>query len=225
MQRLNGLLKLSPICGTLLLSACSNLGNATLEAGKQAFFSESRKSYQTTPLDPRYGYLEVTTPQASALLVLAYLDEPGVETWVGASQEVIRLQNGHLVSSSGVPKLWSSVQIVSEGEGKGASWLVNSPQHQLYNAPLNLEPVQVESTVNKGLPKSHLGKRAAAVPNLEVKRWFTQAPANEPQLGKLSGLEQIVAIDKETNAAVYGMQCLEKNYCIEYLRRAASRNF
>lgn len=217
--------KLSPFCGTLLLlTACSNLGNATLEAGKQALFSEARKSYQATPLDPRYGYLEVNTPQASALLVLAYVDGVEVETWVGASQEVLRLQAGQLVSSTGIPKVWSSVQPIRDTEGKLASWLVNSPTHQLYNATLTLVPAQVNLEINKGLPNSHLGKRAATVPSLEVRRWFTQAPASEPQLSKLGGLEQIIAIDKETNAAVYGMYCLEKNHCIEYLRRAASRN-
>lgn len=208
----------------LLVSACSGVGSAAVEAARQGFFSSPRQSYQHTPLDPRYVYLEVDSPQASALMVLAYRDQPDVETWVSASKEVIRTHRGFVVFSEGVPRLWDSVQVRPNAEGQPESWLLNVKRLDVYNVQVRLVPQSVRPE-NRGLPTSALGKRAAVMPNLRVQRWVTEVPADQPRLSSLNGLEQIVAVNTETGQLMYGMQCLEKNYCIEFLRRSLVHNF
>ena len=208
----------------LLVSACSGVGSAAIEAARQGFFNSPRQTYQNTPLDPRYVYLEVDSPHASALMVLAYNDPLDVETWVSANKEVIRTHQGFVVFSVGVPRLWDSVQVRVNAEGEPESWLLNVKQQDLYNVSVKLVPQALWSE-NQGLPVSVLGKRAATIPHLRVRRWITEVPADQPRLSSLNGLGQIVAVDSQSGQVMYGMQCLEKNYCIEFLRRSSVRNF
>jgi hypothetical protein len=208
----------------LLVGACSGVGSAAVEAARQGFFNSPRQSYQRTPLDPRYVYLEVDSPQASALMVLAYHDQPDVETWISASKEVIRTHRGFVVFSEGVPRLWDSLQVRLNAEGQPESWLLNFKRRDVYNVPVRLLPQSVDSK-SHGLPTSAMGKRAAAMPNLRVQRWVTEVDAEQPRLSSLNGLEQIVAVDTETGQVMYGKQCVEQNYCIEFLRRSFVHNF
>lgn len=64
-------------------------------------------------LNPNYRYLHVTLTGAKpALLVLGYLDahpQGVIEVWYSAQGEILRLQNGRLVGTTGLPLDWRRV--------------------------------------------------------------------------------------------------------------------
>jgi hypothetical protein len=215
---------LSLIGFSTMLSACSNLGGATLEAAKMAFFGEGKKSYETTPLDPRFAYLEVHTPDASALMVLGLVDQGKqgrvVETWLGANKEVLRTQSGLFQSSVGVPRLWDQSRLLHDAQGEVIGFQLDSSVLALHQTTVLLKPLEPRS-----LPNTNLARRVESAQSVFQKRWVTNInPSELAYLSGLDGLEQIVVFDSKTGVALYGRQCVSKDYCIEYLRRSAARN-
>lgn len=215
---------LSLVWLSAVLSACSNLGGATLEAAKMAFGGGGKQSYETTPLDPRFSYLEVHTPDASALMVLGLVDQGKqgrvVETWFGANKEVLRTQSGFFQSSVGVPKLWNQNRLLRDDQGEVIGFVLDSSELALHQAHIPLRTIEPSS-----LPGTNLAKRVESAKGVFQKRWVTHInQAESTSLSQLGGLEQIVVFDSKSGVALYGRQCVSKDYCIEYLRRSADRN-
>ena len=64
-------------------------------------------------LGPNFRYLKVTAYGRDALMVLGYSDShPAgtIETWYSATGEVLRLQNGRVLSTNGLEIDWSAVR-------------------------------------------------------------------------------------------------------------------
>lgn len=71
------------------------------------------KNVDAIKLNPKLRYLRVSTPDRVALMVLGYsVDSPegAVETWYSSGGEVLKLQNGRVVSSAGLYTDWRSVK-------------------------------------------------------------------------------------------------------------------
>lgn len=63
-------------------------------------------------LNPDYRYLRVSTPERAFLMVLGYVDgspDGDIETWYSNAGQVLRLQNGRLLSTKGFAVDWTSV--------------------------------------------------------------------------------------------------------------------
>lgn len=63
-------------------------------------------------LNPDYRYLRVSTPERAFLMVLGYVDSSpngNIETWYTNAGQVLRLQNGRLLSTKGFAVEWVSV--------------------------------------------------------------------------------------------------------------------
>lgn len=210
----------------ILLGACSSLGTAAIDAVKVAYGSGRVQSYASQPLAPQFAYLEVHTPEASALMALAYVEPgtpygPSVQTWMSARKEVLRTQGGFFAASQGVPNLWESAILTFDPTGLPRSWIFDSPKDGLYNVKQIFSPVPFEQL---DLDQSELLRRAQVLPGLKLMAWRVQSEAGIRAGADVSNLLQVVGLNPQTGLPVYGMHCSRTNYCVEYLYRTASAN-
>ncbi|MBU0784442.1 MAG: hypothetical protein KJ798_07390 [Gammaproteobacteria bacterium] len=223
MYRLGILFLLLPVLS--VLQACSNLGGAAFDGVKAYYSSAFSKGYASQPLDPRYVYLEVVSPTASALMVLATVDQPKgggmpVETWVSASREVLRTQGGLVVGSEGVPKVLQQADVQRNAKGEPVSWVLNSPSGGVYQLKQQLSPLLAE-TLN--LKSTALMKRAAKQAGFSLQAWQgTNTVAGHA--AEFNNNLQVLGTVNGQPGWVYGQHCPTPNYCIEYLRRTAAQN-
>lgn len=71
------------------------------------------KQIDSIKLNPNFGYLRVTVNGRSLLMVLGYKDpdaEGPIQTWYSSEGEVIQLQNGRILSTSGLETDWRNVR-------------------------------------------------------------------------------------------------------------------
>ncbi len=211
----------------LVLPGCSSLGGAAASMVQAMYEQSNPQGYQNQPLK-EFTYLEVHAPNSTALLVLAEADASSnntavVETWVGASNEVLRTQAGFVVGSAGVDQLWQQASLSTQGNGQPESLLVDAPGLGIYNTVLNLQPVDLRTVKLANTP---LLKRARTVPGLVERGWLGQPTgvAVNSHVAKLNGTFQMVATHPQTGALVYGQHCSTPSYCIEFLVRTPAQN-
>jgi len=102
----------------VVLAGCSSgsLVTDTAHALYHQQFDSVADITQTAALNPAYSYLRAElTGYPSALLVLGYVDahpNGDVEIWYGANKEVIRIQQGRIVGTAGLPLNWRNVHYV-----------------------------------------------------------------------------------------------------------------
>lgn len=95
-----------------LVSSCS-LTPLTRTIG-QAF--SKGPGVASAPTNPAFRYLRVVNDGREALMVLGYLDpHPNgpIETWYSSAGEVIRMQNGRIISTAGLSLDWRAVRFES----------------------------------------------------------------------------------------------------------------
>lgn len=100
---------LAPALTVLLLTAC---GHTTVTQTVAAAISGGA-DVDALRLNPHLRYLRVTLRGRTALMVLGYVDaHPSgeIETWYSGKGEVIRLQEGRIVSTSGLETDWRMVR-------------------------------------------------------------------------------------------------------------------
>lgn len=112
----------------LLLPGCasqSTLGTVFVALGQQLWGGPPAA---LPALNPALAYLRVQVDgQAPAWLVLGYEDphpQGVVQVWYSAQQEVLRLQQGRLVGSAGLPVNWRHLQALAPPP----AWGVLAPQ-------------------------------------------------------------------------------------------------
>ena len=99
------------ICGLglALLSACGHTPVTRTLA--QAF--DSGQNIDQQPLNPQFDYLRVSLNGRVALMVLGYREQAAqglVDSWYSADGEVLKLQNGRIVSTAGFALDWRDVR-------------------------------------------------------------------------------------------------------------------
>lgn len=209
------------------LQACSSLGGAVVSAAQAYYAGKNPPGYASTPLNAQYIYLEVQVPNSSALMVLASEDQAAqgsgtVETWVSASQEVLRTRSGFVVGSQGVPNLFESASLQFNPEGQVQGMVLNNPDVGAHQVQLNLLPIALETIQ---LKNTALLARARQVNGLVLRAWRGQLGSTiTPRLQVLNNSLHVVGTHPGTGGLVYGLYCLEEGQCIEYLRRTAAQN-
>lgn len=101
----------------LILAGCANGGSVLMQTTQLV---GKRLVKDTTPVglpqhpDPRFRYLRVEIKDRTpAMWVLGYLDPHPlgtVEVWYSAQGEVLKLQNGRIVATRGLPVDWAAVR-------------------------------------------------------------------------------------------------------------------
>ncbi len=171
-------------------------------------------------LNPDFDYLRVQAAgQAPALLVLAYIDprESGpVDVWVSGSQEVLKLQNGRIVGSSGLACDWVALRYPTAPptwndfvDAKATGYQRERDEMPGYRFNLRedvwVTPAQVPP-VSK-LPDFLPGEVAAQY------RWFTESVGQGGDA--LPTAVFAVALRDGVWQVAYSEQCLSSNVCLQ----------
>ena len=168
-----------------------------------------------TPLNPKLRYLRVTVKGRVILLVLGYKESHDlgpIETWYSAEGEVLRMQNGRILSTTGLQVDWRAVR---HKEQPSWAYLLehNSLQFKReidempgyrFGIEQKLSLYQIPTPKNallKGLPPSDL-------------RWL-----EEKVLDQNNGLPSArygLQIKDGLHKVVYADQCLSKDFCFTW---------
>ena len=173
------------------------------------------RQVDTISLNPKLRYLRVTVKGRVILLVLGYKEPHAlgpIETWYSAEGEVLRMQNGRILSTTGLEVDWRAVR---HKEQPSWAYLLehNSLQFKReidempgyrFGIEQRLSLYQIPTPNNallKGLPPSDL-------------RWF-----EEKVLDQNYGLPSArygLQMEDGQPTVVYADQCLSKDFCFTW---------
>jgi len=174
------------------------------------------KSVDTFKLNPNLSYLRVTVgTDRVVLMVLGYLEptpQGPIETWYSSEGEVLKLQNGRVVSTAGMAIDWRAVrytallpwpEMVRRVSSEFGRQTDQMPGYK-YGIDQKVSIAFVPAPTNTNL----LG---LAPDNL---RWY-----EEKVQGTLHGLPSArygLRLTPTGPVVVYGQQCFSDNFCISW---------
>lgn len=183
-------------------------------------FSSGSELNLSAKLNPLYRYLRIDVAgRPSALLVLGYVDahpQGDIEVWYSASREVIKTQNGRIVSTSGLELDWRRVQFPVAPP----AWDKVLPQGVIYTRLRDEMPGhhaaindQLEVKPWSGVPAINL-PAALPIEAAHNYRWFREAVISStaqplPPAWFARGMRA------GQPAVVYTEQCLSATFCLK----------
>ena len=201
------------------LSACASNFSAAYDMYK-ALEQPNPERFASFEMNPNFQYLEAHSPASQAMLVLGYTtapeNQPAIQTWYDSEQQLLRLQNGFLVSLTGVANTVSTTEYTwgpptAQGVQLPTAKTYSQPGQQVFNktVPLAFQQVPASAVSTKN---SVLRTRIAQQnPNL---LWYQQVQSTAQQLP--FSLHAFAA----NGTPVYGSQCLTPSECVEWLYRS-----
>ena len=179
----------------------------------------SANAAATAKLNPAYRYLRVQAPgQPPALMVLGHIapDPLGdVQVWYSSQREVIKLQNGRIVSTTGLETNWRAVRFAaapplwSEVPAEGVLYKRlrdEMPGHR-YAVSDGLQLTPLAGFPANQLPVSLSREQASTY------RWFREANVRSGD-PSLPPSWFAWAAYRGQPAVVYSQQCLSANFCL-----------
>jgi hypothetical protein len=175
----------------------------------------------TATLNPAYRYLRVQAQgQPPALMVLGYVDpDPlgDIEVWYSSQREVIKLQNGRIVSTTGLETNWRAVRFSaappawSDVAQEGVSYSRLRDQMPGHRYTL-LDRLQL--TPLAGLPTVQL---PATLPHEQANtyRWFSESTLNSGD-AMLPPSWFAWGDYRGQPTVVYSQQCLSATFCLTF---------
>ena len=168
-------------------------------------------------LNPALSYLRVSSDGREALLVLGYSDphpSGDIETWYSASGEVFKLQNGRLLSTTGLKLDWREVRYASL-----PSWtaLFKNPSARFERERDEMPGHRfgIRETVEISSVSPPRNANLVGLSPLSL-RWFEERVVASPR--PLSSARYGVAQrdNGKPPLVVYGEQCLRPDFCISW---------
>ena len=193
------------------LSACSSQISAINKTASGFIFGVEDPSVAAT-LNPNIRYLRVQIEGRTILLALGYIDADPlgpIEVWYSAKGEVLRLQNGHLISMTGTRVEWRSSTLSTM-----PVWPNETALPITYSRSRDVMPGYRFGVVDQ------LSLRAVTVPaksNLvamtpKTLRWFEESEGR----GLLPPARFAVLKVSGQDLAVYGEQCVSAAVCMTW---------
>ena len=212
MKWLRSLLGCCSLFCVLALTACGHTP-VTLTLFEAAGIG---KSVDTLKLNPNLSYLRVTVGvDRVVLMVLGYLDhtpQGTIETWYSSEGEVLKLQNGRVVSTAGLAIDWRTVrynallawpEMVRRMSSEFGRQTDQMPGYK-YGIDQKVSIAFVPAPINTNLV-------GVAPDNL---RWY-----EETVQGTLHGLPSArygLRLSTSGPVVVYGQQCFSDDFCISW---------
>jgi len=228
-------LGLALLTWVLLLGACAGKTQDPIYETFLLGLSNPQKVIDRTPLNPNLRYLKVEANGQPALLVLGYVDpHQNAEraVWYSAFKEVIEIKDGRLASTAGLDVNWTQVtwsdapplqaaltenKISSKTPPRKLRYLrertVMPGYHVNIREMVVMEPLaQAPSDIPRQL-------KDPAIKNNADLRWVqeTVLVSAQNKNPSIKPLRAIYAIDRKTNAVVFGKQYLTPDYTLSWL--------
>lgn len=162
------------------------------------------------PFNPRYRYLRVTANGRAVPMVLGFIDPPArpggapTDVWYSAAHEVLRLRDGMVVGSAGLPVNWVDVRYTG--------WPAWGERPQTIERVRDVEPgyrFGLHDTLRiVAIAPSHSSELRGVAP--DSLRWFevTNLRNHHRMLYAVRG--------KLHPRVVYGEQCLDPSLCLTW---------
>jgi hypothetical protein len=173
----------------------------------------------TAKLNPALRYLRVQAQgQPPALMVLGYVDpDPlgDIEVWYSAQREVIKLQNGRIVSTTGLETNWRAVRF----SAAPPAWSNVAAEGSYYNRLRDQMPGHRYALSDRlqlkplaGVPNVQL---PASLPHEQANtyRWFSESTLNPGDPSLPPSLFAWAAYRGQPTV-VYSQQCLSATFCL-----------
>lgn len=173
------------------------------------------KKADELPLNPNLRYLRLTVRGRVVLMVLGYVDaapEGAIETWYSNQGEVLRLQNGRILSTAGLETDWRAVRndaLPAWQDMLGRT----SAQYRRERDEMPGYRFGITETVSLYTVRTPFNARLVGVPAQNL-RWYEETVL-EPRNSLPSARFALLAREGEARV-VYGEQCLSANLCIAW---------
>jgi hypothetical protein len=173
-------------------------------------------------LNPQYRYLRVQVEgHAAALMVLGYIDphpQGDIEVWYSGNGEVIRIQNGRIVATSGLPIDWRAVRLSIPPP----AWTAVPAEGAVYQRSRDEMPLH-RYAITERLKLARLAGVPPAVSTSPLPQaqahaatWFredTLSSTGEPVPPAWFAWGQYLG----QGAVVYSYQCLSGSFCLRLM--------
>ena len=157
--------------------------------------------------NPQYSYLRTVLNGTVIYLVLGYVDphpEGAVEVWYSGAGEIVKLRDGHMVGTAGLPVDWLDVRVVGNVRERdlmpGYRFGVRD---QVTRVPV-AAPAPGQTTL-KGVPPSSL-------------RWYEERSTSTHADGALPTARFAVSTGPGVPVVVYSEQCVTPDICLSFER-------
>jgi hypothetical protein len=213
--------RLALVLACCTLTACSQQSLAIARTVR-IFLPEGGAA---APLRPDRQYLRVTVQGRTILMVLGGLDHPqgagDIETWYSGDAEVLRLQQGRILSSAGLSTDWRAVRATGLPRWDTAT-----------SAPITYERERDQMPGYRFGIREELTLRHVDAPTDSSLRdldprelsWFEEtARALTPGIPALAPARYAVQGQGSDALAVYGEQCLAPDLCLRWQRWPARK--
>lgn len=173
--------------------------------------------------NPLYRYLRIEVEgRAPALLVLGYVDvhtQGDIEVWYSAKKEVIKIQNGRIVGTTGLEVDWRAVRFPSAPP----AWTEVPLQGRVYQRIRDEMPGHRYAISDRLELKPWLGLPPMTLPaslafeQAKAYRWFREAAlttTDQPLLPSWFAW----GMHRGQSTVVYSEQCLSATFCLKLQR-------
>ena len=166
-------------------------------------------------LHPDYRYLRVSTPERAFLMVLGYVDSSpngDIETWYSNAGQVLRLQNGRLLSTKGFTVDWTSVTY-KDLPGWSAATARPRTRFIRYRDEMPGYKVGVFDMLTIQGIDPPLDARLARVPPTRL-QWLEEIADASPK-GRPSARYGLSTSEGKIEV-IYAEQCLSQQFCLAW---------
>ena len=173
-------------------------------------------------LNPAYRYLRVSVGDRDALLVLGYSDPTTagpIETWYSNAGEVVKLQNGRIVSTVGLRIDWRSVTYSELPSWSGVLNSSSAAQFMRQRDEMPGHRFGISETVMLYPLKPPSDARLVGVSAKEL-TWFEETVQANPK--RLPSARYGLTTRNGLPTVIYGEQCLAPDLCIAWQAWPAS---
>ena len=206
------------LAGAVIVSACTT-GSGAIFAAAQGAISGSQAKVIAAPLDPRFRYLRLTAFGQTVYPVLGFVDG-NVDVWYSSSGEVIRLRNGRVSETAGLPTDWRDVVALNAPQWSG---LATQPTG--YQRSRDVLPGYHFALVDEVKVRSIDAPSSTALAGVAPSKlqWFEEVSiTNDDRLGlpvARFGVDMSVTPPK----VVYSEQCLSNTLCLQMQEWSAAQ--
>lgn len=204
------------------VGGCSSGSSAMLDTARAIY--RGQPSAATPNFNPNFAYLRANISGRTVYMVLGYLDqrpEGVVEVWYSGGGEVVRLQNGRLIGTTGLTTDWRAVRIADwPAWPAAASAPSNAPTVQRYVRERDVMPGYRFGITDEVTRVSIPAPSDTAIAGIDPTslQWYEERSASRPATGSLPVARFGISNKTGTPVVIYSEQCISNNLCMSFER-------